>query len=495
MSDLGGLLTLLALFSKGEGAAPFSATPSGAPMPGPLPSTGPTPDLSTAPAVIPTEPPVAATLPTLPWPSGPVPATLPPFPGPGWEPDVPVTNEIASRATYWNALLWDFGSRTMRKPFVQENFGGQWVTWAAAWHPGDKGPQTFMATEAWRVKTSAAPSPMPMAAPPMAAPPMAAPPMAAPGFTPPMGPPVVAPLLPYPGPGAYHTNGAYIYKLQVALATLGYAPEALDGLDGPHTQAAVRAFQHDHGLTQDGMAGPQTAAAIDAAVAAMHAAPAPMTAAPPLFVPVSTMPAASPAAAPASLLPYPGPGAYHTNAAYIRKLQTALTTLGFSPGPVDGKDGPNTQKAVKAFQTSHGLKPDGLAGPATATEIDKAMRNRTVVGWNLFHAISHIASQAVHTFQHIAHDLGPVGIALAASVGLPPEVMASHGGLAALLMSAHAGHPDAKSKAHALSSQSPAWHHLILGLEEHLKAHPAFPAFHAHVQSAHAAAQHAHAHT
>ncbi|MGI5839991.1 MAG: LysM peptidoglycan-binding domain-containing protein, partial [bacterium] len=50
---------------------------------------------------------------------------------------------------------------------------------------------------------------------------------------------------------------------------------------------------------------------------------------------------------------------------YVTFLQARLTDLGFSPGPVDGIFGAQTEAAVKAFQTARNLTPDGIVGPAT----------------------------------------------------------------------------------------------------------------------------------
>lgn len=50
----------------------------------------------------------------------------------------------------------------------------------------------------------------------------------------------------------------------------------------------------------------------------------------------------------------------------ITKLvQQRLTSLGYNAGAADGINGPNTQKAIKAFQAAKGLAADGIVGPNT----------------------------------------------------------------------------------------------------------------------------------
>ncbi len=49
----------------------------------------------------------------------------------------------------------------------------------------------------------------------------------------------------------------------------------------------------------------------------------------------------------------------------VRRLQRRLLAHGLAPGPVDGRFGPQTLAAVKAFQRTHGLVVDGVVGPAT----------------------------------------------------------------------------------------------------------------------------------
>jgi hypothetical protein len=58
-----------------------------------------------------------------------------------------------------------------------------------------------------------------------------------------------------------------IRELQQALLTAGYDPGPADGTFGQRTEAAVVAFQQAHGLSVDGRVGPETAAALNAAVA------------------------------------------------------------------------------------------------------------------------------------------------------------------------------------------------------------------------------------
>lgn len=49
----------------------------------------------------------------------------------------------------------------------------------------------------------------------------------------------------------------------------------------------------------------------------------------------------------------------------MAKLQQRLRDLGVDPGPIDGKFGPRTAAAVRAFQQARGLAADGIVGPQT----------------------------------------------------------------------------------------------------------------------------------
>lgn len=50
---------------------------------------------------------------------------------------------------------------------------------------------------------------------------------------------------------------------------------------------------------------------------------------------------------------------------YVRNWQMFLNLNGYACGNADGIFGPKTEKAVKKWQETHGLKPDGIIGPLT----------------------------------------------------------------------------------------------------------------------------------
>jgi len=92
-------------------------------------------------------------------------------------------------------------------------------------------------------------------------------------------------------------------------------------------------------------------------------------------VPPPDVPVMAPVSPPAPIPPYPGTGAYANNSPYILAYQKVLAFLAaatkhphWSPGGLDGKFGPLTSAAVKAFQADNGLSPqDGEMGAATAS--------------------------------------------------------------------------------------------------------------------------------
>lgn len=62
-------------------------------------------------------------------------------------------------------------------------------------------------------------------------------------------------------------------------------------------------------------------------------------------------------------------------ATFEQKVQTALKNAGFYSGIADGKIGPKTREAIKAFQTANSLKADGVVGPTTWEKLKKYVSN------------------------------------------------------------------------------------------------------------------------
>ena len=59
----------------------------------------------------------------------------------------------------------------------------------------------------------------------------------------------------------------------------------------------------------------------------------------------------------------------------VRTLQENLNKLGYNCGSVDGKFGAATEKAVKLFQSDHGLTVDGIAGSLTQAALEETLGN------------------------------------------------------------------------------------------------------------------------
>lgn len=69
----------------------------------------------------------------------------------------------------------------------------------------------------------------------------------------------------------FGSTGSDVVSLQTRLKELGFAPGVIDGNFGAGTRAAVIAFQQSKGLPADGVAGPQTMAALQLGNASANA--------------------------------------------------------------------------------------------------------------------------------------------------------------------------------------------------------------------------------
>jgi murein DD-endopeptidase MepM/ murein hydrolase activator NlpD len=133
-------------------------------------------------------------------------------------------------------------------------------------------------------------------------------------------------------PATASAGSAHIAALQVAMQANGLYLHPVDGISGPRTQQAVRDFQAQHRLTVDGVAGPATRAAL-------------------------------------GKRGKPNLGARPMRNGKrgwdVAALQFLLNNRGFGPGDYDGTFGPNTDSALRRYQSAAGLTVDGIAGPTT----------------------------------------------------------------------------------------------------------------------------------
>jgi peptidoglycan hydrolase-like protein with peptidoglycan-binding domain len=126
-------------------------------------------------------------------------------------------------------------------------------------------------------------------------------------------------------------RGQRVERVQGALGM------ATDGIFGPKTRKAVRAFQRSNGLEVDGIVGPQTMRALGLA--------------------------GSGESDRSQGVPGDGLLEIGDRGAEVEAVQRALGI------PADGIFGPQTRKAVRAFQRDNGLEVDGIVGPQTSAAL------------------------------------------------------------------------------------------------------------------------------
>ncbi len=137
-------------------------------------------------------------------------------------------------------------------------------------------------------------------------------------------------------------RGPAVEDVQKRLLSLGFdlGPTGVDGVFWGATLTAVRRFQAEHHLMEDGVVGGETwAALVDATFRLGDRL---------LY------------------LKYP-----YLHGADVRTLQGALNVLGFACGEPDGIFGAFTERAVGEFQANVSLPADGIAGPETVGAIER----------------------------------------------------------------------------------------------------------------------------
>ncbi len=165
----------------------------------------------------------------------------------------------------------------------------------------------------------------------------------------------VAVPTPSPTPGAVlklGANGNEVRELQTKLKALGFYKGSVDGDFGAGTEAAVKAFQKQYKLTQDGIAGKTTLAKLATA----------KTTARPTATP-TPKPTAVPVVKDDTYLRLGDSGSE------VKRMQSRLIELGYLTGTATGSFDAGTEAAVIAFQKRNCSYYDGIAGKETLTRL------------------------------------------------------------------------------------------------------------------------------
>jgi peptidoglycan hydrolase-like protein with peptidoglycan-binding domain len=181
--------------------------------------------------------------------------------------------------------------------------------------------------------------------------------------------------------------------MQQDLARAGFNPGAADGKFGPNTKNALMGFQRAHGLSVDGVCGPQSWGALTSSYQ-------PTTPAKP------TTPTTPPSSSGGSD-PVLREGA---SGSAVTKLQQLLQKAGCNPGGIDGKFGAGTQAAVMSFQGSRGLSVDGVVGPQTWHALETgapAVSGPGPVSGSVRQNILSVAESQIGTLEYNDNNTGP----------------------------------------------------------------------------------------
>lgn len=154
----------------------------------------------------------------------------------------------------------------------------------------------------------------------------------------------------------FGSSGQAVRDLQEKLKAKGFYNHSITGQYGRITTEAVREFQRANRLSVDGIAGPQTLAALTNQ--------APAASAPQYNAPVQQT----------TVLRQGSRGDA------VRDLQRSLKDLGYYRMSVDGIFGAGTTTAVREFQRKMGLTVDGVAGPQTLNALNVNPRPNTSNG-------------------------------------------------------------------------------------------------------------------
>ena len=179
--------------------------------------------------------------------------------------------------------------------------------------------------------------------------------------------------------GTVSGHNPRVEEIQQILKYAGFEPGPIDGVMGGQTRSAVRKFQKEKGLKQTGKIDSVTYLALNRQKETATE-PSKIESEKDSFASVSEQSQEinvvveeknkSRADIQDEIMAYRLKSKGRT-----RQIQAALKKAGFYKGEIDGKEGPQTKGAIKAFQRAKGLNPDGVVGPKTWEELNKFLKD------------------------------------------------------------------------------------------------------------------------
>lgn len=162
-----------------------------------------------------------------------------------------------------------------------------------------------------------------------------------------------------------------ILEAQDILEKMGFYEGDVDGIDGPQTRMAISAFQKKKGLKPTGRLDEKTKSMLTEEKL-LHSFSNSIIPMPQENIYLDDKPdrMAEKNNAQDEVLSY-----RLKSKDRIKQVQLALKEAGLYKDSIDGVDGQRTQEAIKAFQKSKGLSPDGIVGSKTWEELNKYLKN------------------------------------------------------------------------------------------------------------------------
>lgn len=161
-----------------------------------------------------------------------------------------------------------------------------------------------------------------------------------------------------------------VLDLQISLRKIGLYEGPLDGLSGPATERAIRAFERRAGQAETGKANEALLALI------LLQGEAPQSS----FIPIprpkpgvagGSSRGVEPVLAAGTTEPALAAGTAEQEAdPHLQKIQKALSDLGYGPLKADGVMGANTTAAIKRFELDRGLPLTGEPGSETIERLE-----------------------------------------------------------------------------------------------------------------------------